>query len=521
MSATIAELVAAGSSKPQSCDDPEAAFEAIADALAQQASSLSEADRATEMERLKADGNDAFKTGDAKQAVYKYSCAIVFAPDNAVLFSNRAAAHIKLEEYGSSLHDAEQAIKLDSGFIKAHYRRGASHMALGKFGDAVDDFRLVLKLKPGDAEAKKRLQYCKKAHLEQQFALAIAMEQTKLASELIDLSAISVSDSYTGPRIDFSLPLKKRYSIETVQAIMDLFKDEKTKDLPRQYVYGILVDFISIVNKYPSLVDIDVAEGGKLTVCGDTHGQYYDVLKIFRLNGMPSEDNPYLFNGDFVDRGSFSVEVALSLFLLKLCYPNSVHLTRGNHESTNMNMAYGFKGEVLAKCDEKTFDLFTEAFNWLPIAYCIGKKVLVLHGGLFSDEVTLDDIRAVKRFRQPPESGIMCDALWSDPGARNGRNPPHRGCGVVFGPDITKKFCEANGLKLVVRSHEMKQAGYSVDHNGMCVTVFSAPNYCDQGNNKGAFLVFDDDLDYEAKQFTAAPHPNVRAMAYANPMLYM
>ena len=425
-----------------------------------------------------------------------------------------------MHRYGSALNDAEAAIAADETFIKGHYRRGAAMMALGRFGDAVGAFRRVLKLKPGDIDGQKRLAFCKRADLEQKFAQAIATEQTRHASETIDMTSLAAPETYKGPVIDFAQPLKKRYPIETVKAIMEWFKEEKTKQFPRTYIYGILVDFISIVSKYPSLVDVDIPEDGKMTVCGDTHGQYYDVLKIFQLNGLPSEENPYLFNGDFVDRGSFSVEVALTLFLLKLSLPNHVHLTRGNHESINMNMAYGFKGEVLAKADEKTFDLFTEAFNWLPIAYCIGKKVLVLHGGLFNDEVTLDDIRKVQRFRQPPESGIMCDALWSDPGARNGRNPPHRGCGVVFGPDITKKFCEANGLKLVVRSHEMKQAGYSEDHNKQCVTVFSAPNYCDQGNNMGAFLIFDDDYDYKAVQFTAAPHPNIRAMAYANPMIY-
>jgi len=214
------------------------------------------------------------------------------------------------------------------------------------------------------------------------------------------------------------------------------------------------------------------------------------------------------------------MEVVLTLLLWKLALPNHMHLTRGNHESIAMNVMYGFKGEVLYKADQKAFDLFTECFNALPIAYVLSKKVLVLHGGLFEDdEVTLDTIRKLDRFRQPPEKGAMCDALWSDPGMRPGKMPPHRGCGVLFGPDITKRFLERNGLELVVRSHEMKQEGYSVQHDGKCITIFSAPNYCDSMKNKGAFLRFKKDLSYEPVQFDAVPHPPISSMHYANPML--
>jgi len=99
-----------------------------------------------------------------------------------------------------------------------------------------------------------------------------------------------------------------------------------------------------------------------MTVCGDTHGQYYDVLHIFSINGNPSETNPYLFNGDFVDRGSFSVEVMLTFIAWKVFNPNCMHLTRGNHETKNMNKLYGFEGEVIAKYDASTFDVFSDVF---------------------------------------------------------------------------------------------------------------------------------------------------------------
>lgn len=150
-----------------------------------------------------------------------------------------------------------------------------------------------------------------------------------------------------------------------------------------------------------------------------------------------------------------------------------------------MNQMYGFEGEVKAKYTPQMFQLFTEVFNYLPLVHCINNKVLVMHGGLFSkDDVTLKDIRAVDRVRQPPEDGLMSELLWSDPQPQNGRSESKRGVGkyrssssvffrlslllsgLQFGPDVTERFIKLNNLEYVVRSHEVKQEGYEVAHNG-------------------------------------------------------
>ncbi|CAE8693289.1 unnamed protein product, partial [Polarella glacialis] len=258
-----------------------------------------------------------------------------------------------------------------------------------------------------------------------------------------------------------------------------------------------------------------------VTVCGDVHGQYYDLLNIWELNGVPSEDNPYLFNGDFVDRGSFSVEVILILFAWKLAFPRHLNLARGNHETRNMNKLYGFEGEVTKKYDEDLYQLFCEAFCLLPLCHVINKQVFVVHGGLFSkDDVSLDAIRRVNRDCEPPDEGLMTEMLWSDPQPGRGRIPSKRGVGVAFGQDVTENFLETNKLKMVIRSHEMKEEGYEIEHSGKLVTVFSAPNYCDQMGNKGAFIRLDGKtMTPKYTSFNAVPHPNVRAMQYANPML--
>jgi serine/threonine-protein phosphatase 5 len=119
------------------------------------------------------------------------------------------------------------------------------------------------------------------------------------------------------------------------------------------------------------------------------------------------------------------------------------------------------------------FKLFSESFSALPLATLVGKKYLVLHGGLFSDDkITLDDIRKLNRHnqRQPGQSGLMMEMLWTDPQPEPGRGPSKRGVGMQFGPDVTKRFCENNGLEAIIRSHEVRMEGYEEEHGGKCIT---------------------------------------------------
>jgi len=128
---------------------------------------------------------------------------------------------------------------------------------------------------------------------------------------------------------------------------------------------------------------------------------------------------------------------------------------------------------------DRVFKLFSESFSALPLATLVGKKYLVLHGGLFSDDkVTLDDIRKLNRHnqRQPGQAGLMMEMLWTDPQTEPGRGPSKRGVGMQFGPDVTKRFCDNNGLEAIIRSHEVRMEGYEEEHNGKCITgMFSHP----------------------------------------------
>lgn len=183
----------------------------------------------------------------------------------------------------------------------------------------------------------------------------------------------------------------------------------------------------------------------------------------------------------------------------------------------------------------RVFKLFSESFSALPLATLVGEKYLVLHGGLFSDDkVTLDDIRKLNRHnqRQPGQAGLMMEMLWTDPQDEPGRGPSKRGVGMQFGPDITKRFCENNGLEAVIRSHEVRMDGYEVQHDGRCITgmfrtgnyvyflccadikmlVFSAPKYCDSTENRGAYINIKSDYKLRYEQFDAVPHPDIKPM---------
>ncbi|CAI9089092.1 OLC1v1023598C1 [Oldenlandia corymbosa var. corymbosa] len=322
---------------------------------------------------------------------------------------------------------------------------------------------------------------------------------------------LEVESEYDGARLEGDV-----VTLEFVKKMMEDFRNQKS--LHRRYALQIVLQARELLRPLPSLVDIRVPDGKHFNVCGDVHGQYYDLLNIFELNGLPSDDNPYLFNGDFVDRGSFSVEVILTLFALKCMSPTALYLARGNHESKSMNKIYGFEGEVRSKLSEMFVELFAEVFCCLPLAHVLNNKVFIVHGGLFSvDGVKLSDIKAIDRFREPPEEGLMCEVLWSDPQPQLGRGPSKRGVGLSFGADVTKRFLEENNLELVVRSHEVKDEGYEVEHDGKLITVFSAPNYCDQMNNKGAFIRFEaPSMKPNIVTFSAVPHPDVKPMAYAN-----
>ncbi|GMT10951.1 hypothetical protein PFISCL1PPCAC_2248, partial [Pristionchus fissidentatus] len=460
--------------------------------------------------KIKDKANDYFKKQDYDMAIELYTAAVDAAP-SAVLYGNRSMAYLKKELYGSALNDADSALAIDNNYIKGYYRRATANMALGRFKKALKDYEIAKKHAPNDKDALAKFNECSKIVKRINFEKAIAGEDMKKSVVLsLNLNDMEVESSYEGPHLGETI------TREFVDKMIVHFKAQKK--IHKKYAFKILIEIRKWFMAQPTLVDITVPDGNKFTICGDVHGQFYDLCNIFDLNGAPSETNPYLFNGDFVDRGSFSVETIFTMFAYKLLLPNHFFMSRGNHESDVMNKMYGFEGEVKNKYSAQMCELFTELFNYLPLCHLINQKVFVCHGGLFKQEgVTLDDIRKTDRVRQPPDEGIMCDLLWSDPYSINGRSPSKRGVGCQFGPDVSETWCKENGVDYVVRSHEVKVEGWEEHHNGRVYTVFSAPNYCDQMGNKGAFITIKgDNLTPRFTSFSEVSHPTVPPMAYAS-----
>eukprot|EP00128_Syssomonas_multiformis_P001558 Colp12_sorted_trinity150504_noHs@23841 len=461
-------------------------------------------------ETIKNGANEHFKNHHYAKAIEGYTEAIKMNPYVAAYFANRSFAYLRSEAPGAAKEDASKALELDKNYIKAYYRRAAALLALGKYKDALADFKTVARVCPKDKDAQEKLKACEKVVKQNAFFAAIASEYNeKSVTDSLEVEHMILESDYKGPHLP-----AEGITREFVMDMIETFRSQKL--IAKKYAYTMLVHIKKLLQTLPTVVDFMIPHKGKVTVCGDVHGQYYDLLNIFKLNGYPSEDNPYIFNGDFVDRGSFSVEVIFTLFGFKLLYPNHFHLVRGNHESVNMNKMYGFDGEVKSKYADKMAEVFHEVYRQLPLGMLVQNKVLILHGGLFSrDDVTVDELRKIDRNREPPESGLMCEMLWSDPQPEPGRSASKRGVGCQFGPDVTDNFLKRNNLELLIRSHEVKNDGYEVAHDGKCITIFSAPNYCDQMGNKGAFIHLREDCVPTFTTFDAVPHPNVKPMAYA------
>uniref|UniRef100_A0AAR2IPC8 Serine/threonine-protein phosphatase with EF-hands n=1 Tax=Pygocentrus nattereri TaxID=42514 RepID=A0AAR2IPC8_PYGNA len=365
---------------------------------------------------------------------------------------------------------------------------------------------------------------------------------------------IVVPDSYSGPRLSFPL------SVTDTNTLLSAFKEQQT--LHGKYVLQLLHETQKFLKQMPNVIYLSSSYAKEITICGDLHGRLDDLLLIFYKNGLPSAENPYIFNGDFVDRGKKSIEIIIILFAFLLLYPDHMHLNRGNHEDHIMNLRYGFTKEVMQKYKthgREILQLLQDVFSLLPIATIIDNKVLIVHGGI-SDKTDLYFLSSVERHRvsllkcrltkqsssssssssssassvcsprascratprhpppsprlpspvdmlqvpfldsivslalpEPPKEELewrqIVDVLWSDPKNQNGCSPnSFRGGGCYFGPDVTQRLLKKHGMCLLIRSHECKQEGYELCHNGQVITIFSASNYYEEGSNRGAYV---------------------------------
>ncbi|XP_060530879.1 serine/threonine-protein phosphatase rdgC isoform X2 [Cylas formicarius] len=287
--------------------------------------------------------------------------------------------------------------------------------------------------------------------------------------------------------------LEYPYTEKNVTQLIEIYRKHRHFRLHPKMVADVLKRSITTLRKLPNINVASTAISKQITICGDLHGKFDDLLVILHKNGLPSAGNPYVFNGDFVDRGKRGLEVFLVLLLCVLTFPGGVYLNRGNHEDHIMNQRYGFIREVQTKYRknaERLLKLIEDVYRWLPLGTIVNNTVLVVHGGI-SDNTDLGVIRNLEREKyasllRPPLNDISApgaeainkvewkqvfDLLWSDPQDNSGCIPNSlRGAGTYFGPDVTKKFVKDNRLSLII------------------LTIFSASNYYEVGSNNGAYV---------------------------------
>lgn len=231
-----------------------------------------------------------------------------------------------------------------------------------------------------------------------------------------------------------------------------------------------------------------------IQICGDIHGQYHDLLRLFEYGGFPPKSN-YLFLGDYVDRGKQSLETILLLLAYKVKFPENFFLLRGNHESASITRIYGFYDECKRRYSIKMWKQFCDVFNTFPVCALVDQKIICMHGGLSPELSDMDQVRRLVRPTDVPDSGIMCDLLWADPEKDvSGWADSDRGVSFVFGADIVTSFLQKQDMDLIVRAHQVVEDGYEFFAKRQLITLFSAPNYCGEFDNAGAMMSIDETL---------------------------
>ncbi|KAL7077631.1 hypothetical protein ACQ4LE_003133 [Meloidogyne hapla] len=284
----------------------------------------------------------------------------------------------------------------------------------------------------------------------------------------------------------FLLRLHDRRNVNIVQSV------------PADEMFALLRMAQMVFQTQPMLVEVQPP----VIICGDIHGQYTDLLRIFDTLGYPPATN-YLFLGDYVDRGSHNLETIALLFCYKIKYPRNFYLLRGNHETSITNAVYGFQQEIARRYGDPRKDLngmwgmFNIVFSQMPIAGLIGGRILCMHGGLSPNLTSLDQLRQIPRgwYDPPNNQGLTMDLLWADPEPRiKGWQISPRGCSYLFGDDIILQLTALLDIDMVVRAHQVVQDGYEINGTQKLVTVFSAPNYAGQFDNAGAVMLVEPSL---------------------------
>ncbi|KAI1720215.1 calcineurin-like phosphoesterase domain-containing protein [Ditylenchus destructor] len=261
----------------------------------------------------------------------------------------------------------------------------------------------------------------------------------------------------------------------------------------------------------PTLLEVSAP----IIICGDTHGQFNDLINMFLILGHPPHQR-YLFLGDYVDRGLMSTETIILLLAYKVLYPEHIYLLRGNHECARVNKRYGFWHECesvfSAYSGSKVWGMFQRCFNAMSVAAIVSGKILCMHGGLSPELEDLDEIRQLKKPHRNPFKGLLNDMMWADPDMKiDFWRQSARGSGLIFGEAIIDEICQKLNVELIARAHQLCTDGFWLYHDRKLVTLFSAPAYCNIYRNAGAVLKVDEQLKCQLVAFVPDA-PGVKEM---------
>ena len=281
---------------------------------------------------------------------------------------------------------------------------------------------------------------------------------------------------------------------KTIQTLIKF--DNQRIQIPKEDIIKITAYTQNLFRSGPTLLRIpEPDETRRLNIVGDIHGQFDTLLEIFRKGGLP-DDTDYIFLGDYVDRGRYSIECILLLFCFKILYPENFYMIRGNHETEAINYHYGFYKECMERYDHELWNRINRCFDWMPIAALVADRIFCVHAGLSPQLKTIEQIENIPRPSTIPESGLMCDLTWSDPNPEIiGFGPSTREISYNFGLDEIQKFVKRNDIDLICRSHELMEKGYNFICDHKFLTIFSATNYCGDCQNDGAFVSMDHNLN--------------------------
>ena len=239
-------------------------------------------------------------------------------------------------------------------------------------------------------------------------------------------------------------------------------------------------------------------------VVGDIHGNIFDLIRIL-IMAQPPPTSRFLFLGDYVDRGQYSVECTTLLLALNIKYPDHVHLLRGNHEFERVNDIYGFKEEcqsIYGNLD--VYHALNEAFNYMPLAARIGKEIFAVHGGISPQISSFRQLKLVKRPIPTYDNSIACDLLWSDPSTETKEFlRSQRGNGVTFGTTAVRDFVRQFKLKHIIRAHQCVPYGIEKFAGDYVLTVFSCSNYTEGQNNRCGLIFVT--MESELQLFSLPP----------------